>query len=58
MPRKTKMGFYPDWGRSGENVLFLNVVLKGGQREGRDRKEPESTGGTLIFSLKRKAGIC
>lgn len=52
------MGFYPDWGRSGENVLFLNVVLKGGQREGRDRKEPESTGGTLIFSLKRKAGIC
>lgn len=29
----------------------------GGQKKGRKRKEPESTGGTLIFSLKRKTGF-
>lgn len=30
----------------------------GRQRKGRERKKPESTGGALIFSLKRKTGIC
>lgn len=54
------MDFDSDWGRSGEDVLFLNVVLKQEDRERgeRGREEPKSTGGTLIFSLKEKRRTC
>lgn len=41
-------------------MLFLKVDLKQEDREmgEKEREEPESRGGTLIFSRKRKTGIC
>lgn len=39
LPRKTKTDFDSDWGRRGEDVLFLNVVLK----QDRERGERERT---------------
>lgn len=39
LPRKTKTDFDSDWGRRGEDVLFLNVVLK----QDRERGEKERT---------------
>ena len=38
MPRKTKVDFDSDWGRSGEDVLFLSVVLKQEDREEGERE--------------------
>lgn len=53
------MGFDSDRGRSGGGGLFLGVVLRREDREKeREREEPESTGGTLIFSRKKKRGVC
>lgn len=42
LPRKTKMDFDSDWGRSGEDVLFFNVVLK------QDREKGERENGQKV----------
>lgn len=58
LPRETKMGFDSDQGRSG-GVGFSSVWFWDGRTEKSwEREELESTGGTLIFSRKKKSGIC